>query len=195
MFKSATKEPAAKPADPYGHDFSMQTVPDSWRDAEGDAPDADATPITKKKTLAVVPDADPPDMITGTIAALSMSFVCGAAWYAVETQRVLVTPWLAVFCGLFIGIAVRLGMGARHADVRATLSLIFYVMTIAATSYMIERFDWVQLYGSAPNLRQSETELVRDRLTEPTTVIAWLIGAVATVQIGYLLRERRWVRR
>jgi len=104
--------------------FSMKTIPDTWVDAENDAGGADNTPLLKTRAVNVVPIRQDADALTGTVAAFSMSVITGVVWYLYESRDVVTSPWLAVPVGILIAIAVRLGTGANHGDVRATISLI-----------------------------------------------------------------------
>lgn len=175
---------------PGSQSFSVRDVPESWVEAADENGPVDNSPLTKKRAVGVVPIHQDADALTGSLAALAMSVVVGTAWYAFESQDVINSPWLAVVAGALIAVAVRLGAGADHSDVRATVSLIFYIITLFVVAYFIEAFDYRQIYGSRPSFQATQTELVRDRLRQPETIFAWAIGVFVNLQTGYLLRRR-----
>ncbi len=173
------------------YDFSMNSVPDSWHEAADEAPAPDPKPLYKKKSLAVMPIGDKVDLTTAFIASVVMSVLTGVTWYLFETRRVTDSPWLALAVGVFIALAVRLGGTAAEPDIRATVSAVFYLATVLTTVYMIERHDFRLLYTVSPGLKESESALVRDRLTEPTVIFAWVLGLVTTMQLSYWTGRRR----
>ncbi len=170
--------------------FSVRTVPDSWVEAQKDSGVPDPTPLTSRRSIGVVPLGGEADVLTGTLAGLAISVVVGVSWFAFESQDVVNSPWLAVLAAVLIAVGVRLGVGADHSDIRATISLIFYIVTLFVVAYFIERYDYLRVYGVPPGFQEAQTELVRDRLTEPRTLLAWSIGVFANLQTGYLLRRR-----
>lgn len=171
-------------------DFSMKNVPSEWHEAAHEAPESDGQPLRHKRVLAVIPTFERADLLTGTIAAIAMSVVAGVAWFAMETRGHLVTPWLAIPLALLMAVAVRLGCGRPEPEVRATLATIFYLLALFGTIYMIERYDFILTYGYTPDLTAAENALVRDRLTQPETVLAWVTGLLIVVQTSYLSRRR-----
>ena len=170
--------------------FSMKTVPDSWIEAQNEAGGSDNTPLAKDRAVNVVPIRKDADVITGVVAALAMSVVTGLVWYLYESRDVLTTPWLAIPAGVLISVAVRLGSGADHGDVRATISLIFYILTVFITAFFIESHDYQLIFGYRPDFEALQTELVRDRLTQPTTMVAWVVGMIANLQTGFALNRK-----
>lgn len=170
--------------------FSMKTVPDSWIDAQNEAGGADNTPLQKDRAVNVIPIRQDADVITGVVAALAMSVVTGLVWYLYESRDVLTTPWLTIPVGVLIAVAVRLGSGADHSDVRATISLIFYILTVFMVAFFIESRDYLLVFGERPGFSELQTELVRDRLTQPTTMVAWVVGMIANLQTGFALNRK-----
>lgn len=170
--------------------FSMKTVPESWIDAQNEAGGVDNTPLQKDRAVNVVPIRQDADVITGVVAALAMSVVTGLVWYLYESRDVLSTPWLTIPVGVLIAVAVRLGSGPDHSDVRATISLIFYILTVFMTAFFIESHDYVLVFGERPGFSELQTELVRDRLTQPITMVAWLVGMIANLQTGFALNRK-----
>ena len=171
--------------------FSMKSVPESWVDAQNDAGGFDSTPLKKDRAVSVVPIRQDADALTGSVAALAMSVIAGLCWYLYESQDVVTSPWLAVPVGVLIAVAVRLGTGPNHGDVRATISLIFYILTVFITAFFIESRDYLLVFGERPGFAELQTELVRDRLTRPMTMIAWIAGVFANLQTGFALNTRR----
>lgn len=175
--------------------FSMKTVPDSWIDAENEAGVVDHTPLKKERAVGVVPIRQEADALTGIVAAFCMSVMTGVCWYLYESRDVVTTPWLAIPVGVLIAVAVRLGTGAHHGDVKATISLIFYILTVFITAFFIESRDYLMVFGHRPDLDELQTELVRDRLTQPMTMLGWVAGMFACLQTGVALNARRFRRR
>lgn len=172
--------------------FSMKTVPDAWVDAQNESSTVqDNTPLAKNRAVKVVPIRQEADAITGSVAALAMSVISGIVWYLYESNDVVTSPWLAVPVGVLIAVAVRLGSGANHGDVRATISLIFYILTIFVTAFFIESRDYLLVFGERPGFAELQTELVRDRLTQPMTMVAWMFGLFANLQTGFALSTKK----
>lgn len=171
--------------------FSMKSVPESWVAAQNEAGPVDNTPLKKDRAVNVVPIRQDADALTGSVAALAMSVMCGVFWYLYETGDVGASPWLAVPIGMFIAVGVRLGTGPDHSDVRATIAMIFYFLTIFVTAFFIESHDYLLVFGERPGFSELQTELVRDRLTRPMTMVAWLAGMIATLQTGFALNRRK----
>ncbi len=171
--------------------FSLKTIPDAWVDAQNDAGGVDNTPIKKDRAVNMVPLREEADAITGVVAAFCMSVITGTCWYLYEIEDVLTTPWLAIPVGVLIAVAVRLGSGADHSDVRASISLIFYILTVFITAFFIESHDFQLVFGERPGFGELQTELVRDRLTQPMTMLGWLAGLVANLQTTFALSNKR----
>lgn len=183
----ATKSETAGKA---AFDFGLRTAPDSWHAAADDAPEGDPTPLRRKRYVGTLPVSTQMDYITSFLAALAMSAIFGTFWYLIETNRGMRNPWLAVGLGVLVAVAVRLGGGPRHPDTRAVISVVFYLSTLFVVSYLVERHYHISLWGSGSSFDGSEQGLVKFRLTQPETLVAWCIGLAATVQISYLLRRR-----
>ena len=171
--------------------FSMKSVPDSWVEAQQDAGGVDGKPLVKDRAVNVVPIREEADVITGTVAALAVSVLTGLVWYLYESRDVITSPWLSIPVGILIAVAVRLGTGPNHSDVRATISVIFYILTVFITSFFIESRDYLLVFGERPGFAELQTELVRDRLTRPLTMVAWLFGMIANLQTGFALNSKR----
>jgi len=171
--------------------FSMKSIPDTWVEAENDAGGADNTPLVKNRAVNVVPIRQDADALTGSVAALTMSVMSGTCWYLYESRDVVTSPWLAVPVGVLIAMAVRLGTGSGHGDVRATISLIFYILTVFITAFFIESRDFLLVFGERPGFSELQTELVRDRLTQPMTMVAWMFGLIANLQTGFALTAKK----
>ncbi len=176
-------------------DFSVDSVPDSWRDAEIDAPELDANMPRSRRSVSIPSALDRIDIMTSVIAALATSTVTGVAWYMFETRNVSDSPLLALVAGLVIALAVRLGGGKGDPDVRASIAFIFYMATVLITAYMIERFDYQITYRETPNISQTEYWIVRDRISQPLVVLGWAGGLVLSTQISYITRKRNRPRR
>lgn len=171
--------------------FSLRNVPDTWEEAALEGPQGDDAPLRRKRVVGKLPQRYEMDAMTAFIAGASMTIVAGAAWYFLEIDGAVVSPWLAVMMGMLIAVAVRLGAGQDHPEVRASLSVIFYLVGVFTVAYMIERHQFISLYGPEASIAGGERGLVRDRLTEPLTLAAWACGLVVAAQTSYLFKRRR----
>jgi hypothetical protein len=169
--------------------FSLRNVPDSWNHAAEEAPEADNSPLRRKRLVGQLPQRYDVDVLSATVAGVAMAVVSGAAWYFLEIRNAMVTPWLAAVLGLVIAMAARLGAGRHHPEVRATISVIVYLTALFTVAYMIERHQFVSPYGAEASIAGGERGLVRDRLTQPLTLLAWSVGLGITAQISYLTRR------
>lgn len=171
--------------------FSMKSVPDSWVEAQHEAGGFDNSPLKHNRAVSIVPIRQDADALTGSVGALAMSVITGLCWYLYESRDIVSSPWLAIPVGMLIAVAVRLGSGGNHSDVRATIALIFYILTVFITAFFIESRDFLLVFGERPGFYELQTELVRDRLTQPTTMVAWVAGVFATLQTGFALNNKR----
>lgn len=173
-------------------DFSMQNVPDDWRSAAEDGPEQDYAPLNTngKRKFKIAPSSERVDLVTASIAGISVTFVASVLWFALETRGHLVSPWSAVGFAVLTALAVRLGGTRADPEIRATLSVIIYLIGLLATIFFIERFDYLLTFGVSPDLDATESVFVRDRFTDPMTVLAWVAGVVTTVQVSYWTRKR-----
>lgn len=86
-----------------------------------------------------------------------------------------------------MAVGVRVG-GGQDAQTRGILALLFYVLTASVAILLITRASYQDLYGSTPNLRQLEQELVFNWFTTRTALAAWLGGAFVANWGSKLLR-------
>jgi hypothetical protein len=169
--------------------FSLRNVPDTWNEAAAEAPEGDNAPLRRKRIVGQLPQRYEVDVLTATIAGLSLAVISGVTWYLLETRGAMTSPWIAVAMGVVIAMAVRLGAGRNHPEVRATISVILYLSGVFIVAYLIERHQFVRLYGGEASIAGGERGLVRDRLTQPLTLLAWSLGLFVSVQLSYILRR------
>ena len=168
-------------------DFSTKTIPDSWAEAAAEAPAGDGQgPSPTSGSPAIAPPRTSLDVFTACMAVAATSILGGVAWYILQ-QNGVTTPWLAVALGAMMAVAVRVG-GGEDAQTRGVLALFFYVLTASVTIFFITRASYQDLYGSTPNLRQLEQELVFNWFTTRTALAAWLGGAFMANWGSKLLR-------
>lgn len=172
-------------------DFSIDHVPEDWKEAQRIAPAPDRKPLQMRHKMAVGLTSNRVDLLSAGISGLALSVAGGVAWYFIETGGHSSSPILSLALGFIIAAAVRLGGGPGDADVRATVAFVFYTMAVLVTAYMIERHDFQVTYGYTPDLSETEYWLVRDRLKEPLVLLGWAGGLVLSTQISYLTRGRR----
>ncbi len=175
-------------------DFSMQNVPEGWHEAASDGPEQDYAPLNAssrgKKKLKIAPAAEKVDLVTASIAGIAVSFAGSVLWYGLETRGHFVSPWTAIGFAILTAIAVRLGGTRADPEIRATLSVIIYLIGLLATIFFIERFDYLLTFGESPGLEATEDVFIRDRFTDPMTVAAWAVGVVVAAQVSYSTRRR-----
>ena len=171
-------------------DFDIRSAPETWKEAAVDAPEGDANPLRRRRVVGDLPIRYEIDTVTASLSAMIVSIVAGTAWYMVEVENALNSPWVSVVLGALIAVAVRLGAGPHLPEIRATLAVIFYIVTVLAVAYMVERTQFIAIYGNEAAIAGGERGLVRDRLTEPQTVAAWTLGLLTATQVSYLLRKR-----
>ncbi len=177
---------------PIETNYSMRSAPESWMEAAEAADIAhDPTPLGRKRVMAEVPVREQPDMVSGTIFGIIASLVGGWIWYHYEVETTTQFAWFAPVLGTGIAVAVRAASGNRHNDVRATLSAVLYLCTVLAVAYMVERTQFIRTYGNSAEFFNSNTALLRHRITEPTTISFWLLGLIAAIQVSYMLGKRR----
>lgn len=171
-----------------GHtDFSTEAIPDSWSEAAGQAPGGDGNALAKMTRLTTPLARGSVDLFTACLGTAAVSIVAGYGWYQLQESGV-VTPWIAVALGGVIALSVRLGGGRDDPQTRGMLSLLFYVATASTVIYLVARGNYINLYGTTPNLKEIENELLHSRLTDPVAVVAWFGGATASVWISRALR-------
>ncbi len=172
--------------------YSLRNAPESWTEAadEADVPH-DPSPLGRKRVMAEVPTREEPDIVSGTIVGAIVAIIGGFLWYRYEVATLTQLAWVAPVLGVALAVAVRVASGGRHSDVRATLCAVLYLLTILCVAYMIERTQFAQAYGDSTQFFNSNTVLLRNRISEPTTISFWLVGLIATIQLSYTLGKRR----
>jgi hypothetical protein len=170
-------------------DFSVGNIPDTWHQAALDAPKAgpNRSP-TSSGGLKLLPSGRSADLGTACLAGLATSIIYGYAWYQLATNEALTSPWVAAGLGVAVALAVRLGGGSEDPQARGVVSLLLYLGTWSVVMFGISHFLFADLYDTTPTLVEYEQQLLHSRLTNPPAIVAWLVGAVASVQVGYLLR-------
>ncbi|MCP5031565.1 MAG: hypothetical protein GY939_07145 [Actinomycetia bacterium] len=173
---------------PESLDFTNQPVPDSWVEAASEAPlPDDRRKRSNKAERGAPPVATSFDLFTACLAAGAASIVSGYAWYELQLSG-FTSPWAAVGLGLVIALSVRLGGGPEDVQTRGVLALLIYLITSSVVIYLIARTNYLDLYGSRPDLTDFEQELLHSRLTEPLAIVAWLAGATTAAWSAKLLR-------
>lgn len=172
------------------YEFSVKKVPESWREAEDEAPTGDDTPLKRKRFVASIPDQNNFDFLSAFVAALAMGGIGSTVWYFLETRDGFSSPWLAPVLGILIAIAVRLGGGKGQPDARAALASVAYSLSLILVMYLVERYYLRQVWGDNEIVGGIERSLVRRRLSDPSTLLAWAVGFLATILTSYATRKR-----
>lgn len=171
-------------------DFSVGTVPDSWQQASVEAPKGDHRRPSEPSPLRLLPTGRSADLASGFLTGLVVSMISGYSWYELATSGEFTTPWVAIGLGVAVGLAVRLGAGRPDPQARAIMALLLYLATWSIVIYGISRHLFTTLYGSSPSLVEYEREFLNSRLASAPAVVAWVGGALASVKVNYLLRQR-----
>ncbi|MEZ5377598.1 MAG: hypothetical protein R2733_13915 [Acidimicrobiales bacterium] len=172
--------------------YSMRTAPESWMEAaEASEIVHDPTPLGRKRVMAEVPSREQPDMVSATIFGGIVALAGGWLWYRYEVDTLTQLAWLAPLIGAAIAVAVRIAGGARHSDVRATLASVLYLLMVLSVAYMVERTQFAATYGTSSEYFNSDTALLRHRISEPQTISFWLLGLIGTIHLSYMLGKRR----
>lgn len=129
------------------------------------------------------------DTLGALLAGVAMALTVGVAWFALEMDGTITSPWVVSGAGLLIGIAVRLGGGPFEPAVRAVISLLVFVVTTLAVSFLVVRYQLREMDPDLP-LAFEEHVFVRNRVLAPAYAAASAVGAYLTIQLNYL-RARR----
>ncbi|MDH3680012.1 MAG: hypothetical protein OEV40_08715 [Acidimicrobiia bacterium] len=171
-------------------DFTSETIPSSWHEAATHAPEGTKTPLRREAPMRAVPTNDALDLFTAGLSALVTCIIAVSLWYEIDGQTNVSTSWGALALGTAVALAIRFGGGEQDHQVRAVLSLVFYVGALLVALYIIGAANHYELYGSSGDPFDFERELLNTRITRPWAVVAWSGGALATVLISYALRRR-----
>jgi hypothetical protein len=173
--------------------YSVRNAPEAWGAAAAAAEliaTEDTSPLRRKRILPRIPIRDDADLVTSIVGGGILAVIVGWAWFEHETTTLGQSPWIALILGVIVAIGVRLGNGPHHADVRATLSSVIYLLTLLAVAYMVERHSYLSVYGSADSFWAGDMYVLRNRIGQPEIMGFWVLGLIGTIQTSYLLRRR-----
>lgn len=172
--------------------YSLRNTPDSWNQAAEEADIVpDSTPLGRRRVMPSIPEREQSDIVSGTIFGGLIALAGGWLWYQGEVASVGQLAWVAPLLGVALAVVIRIAAGGRDSDVRATLAAVLYLLTILAVAYLVERAQFIQTYGDATQFWNSNTALLRNRISEPMTISSWLLGLVLAIQLSYSLGNRR----
>ncbi|MEZ5225418.1 MAG: hypothetical protein R2710_01760 [Acidimicrobiales bacterium] len=171
--------------------YSMRTAPESWMEAaEASEIVHDPTPLGRKRVMAEVPSREQPDMVSATIFGGIVALAGGWLWYRYEVDTLTQLAWLAPLIGAAIAVAVRSPVVLATATF-ATLASVLYLLMVLSVAYMVERTQFAATYGTSSEYFNSDTALLRHRISEPQTISFWLLGLIGTIHLSYMLGKRR----
>lgn len=140
--------------------------------------------------MRAVPSNDALDVFTAALSALVTCIIGVSLWYELDGKTDGSTAWGALLLGSAVALAIRYGGGHHDHQVRAVLSLLFYVGALLVALYVIGAASHNELYGATGDPFDFERELLNTRITQPWAVVAWSGGALAAVVISYALRRK-----
>lgn len=171
--------------------FSLRDVPEDWTEAGKHESTDGPQMLTRRTEVRTKRRNDPVDLLTALIAALALAVGVGSTWYLFEVNDVTSSPLLALAAGGFIALGVRLGGGAGDPDIRASVSFIFYMTTVFAVAYLVERHNLGAVREGSPELSDIERRVMHHWLSKPGVLLSWVGGLAVSTQISYITRGRR----
>jgi hypothetical protein len=173
-------------------DFSLDTIPERWLNAaRGSGLSMSPSPLRRRPPRTPVPSAyQHVDPVASFLGGLAVTTVTGIAWYVLEADGTVASPWMLIMVGFVIGLGVRFGGGPYDPGIRAAIALGLYTACVAVVSYLLVHHD---LRQSFPNITWAieERTLVRTRLLAADYALATLGGAWVAVQVNYSWSVRR----
>ncbi len=172
--------------------FSVRDIPESWVDAAAEGPVGSPGPLVERRRSGRrLPTGAKPDLVTGALTGIAMTVISGAAWFTVDLSGTYTGPWLAVLLGVLVAIAVRLGSGPAGPEMRMTVGAALYIAGVLATTAVIVRTTYTNLYGRAPSAGQIEDIITSDYVTRPLVVLAWVTGLAVMAWTSFTLKKFR----
>jgi hypothetical protein len=170
-------------------DFSLQGTPERWFDAAEQSGNEAVAPVAARRRRPIPVTGRHTDPFVALLAGFAMALVVGLGWFLLELDGTISSPWVVAATGLLIGAAVRLGGGPFDPAVRATISLLVFLVTTLVVSFLVVRYQLAALEPDLP-LRFEEHMFIRNRILEPGYALATAGGAWLAIQTNYL-----WARR
>lgn len=165
------------------YDLSIDGIPKHWVEAQDQSPigGGDFRPIKQSAHLSVIPRRRESPFVAN-VAALAGAFLGGAAWYFADLLELYRGPWAAVAVGALIAVVVRLTSSAAPAY-RAAIAVAGYLLTLLVVLILITHRDLTAIYGDTGTLDAYEDTLIRTRLQDLGHLVAYGLGALASVVI------------
>ena len=164
-------------------DFSVREMPQAWLDASAEAPQPDETPVVKKTRKLKSTSHVQMDSVGAVLGAIATSVVGGGAWYYIDTDGVSNSPWLPVILGAVMGLGVRLGGGKPEPSQRASIAVSWYLLTITAVLYALQRTA-VLAYLPDAGWSQIERSIIHGYLRDSQNALALMLGGIAAAVIN-----------
>jgi hypothetical protein len=171
-------------------DFSLHGTPERWFHAADESGNAAIAPMVRPRRHPIPVTGRRTDPFVSLLAGLAMALVAGFAWYLLELDGAVSSPWVVAVTGLLIGGAVRLGGGPFDPAVRGTISLLLFLVTTLVVSFLVVRHQLAQMDPDLP-LAFEERMFLRNRILEPGYALATAGGAWLAIQANYLWARRR----
>lgn len=174
----------------HEYDLSVKHLPESWLQAEVDSPtNQNVTSLTVSERKLIMPTGQRTSPLNVFLSAVLGAFVFGLAWYLLSWFGAYTGPWTAVAVGVAIALIVRIACGPGDIPVRALSSLLAYLTAVIVVLVALTWNDVTGIYGSV-EFGTYEEFLVQNHVKQLDRVAAYALGALASVQVSYLLRHR-----
>lgn len=179
--------PATHPSPgPAGTRGGLPDAPDSWYDAEEQAPHhaTPHTPLPRRTRISAIPiRREGPAVAYATAAA--GGFIAGSAWYFADVFDEYSGPWTPITTAILIAVPVRL-FSRAHPSHRTLASLVTYLVVLLSTLMLLTHHDLVGVYGWIEDYRVYEYSVVRTRLRDPLHLTVYVAGALLAAIIPRL---------
>ena len=170
-------------------DMSVQEAPEHWRTAEEASPSTPDGQSLNRTRAGAFPIGKRVSLFSTLVAGALGGLVGGTAWYLIETLAFGRTPWIAVAMGLLIPVLVRIAAGGADSSIRAGVSLLAYFIALCAVLFLLTRRELIDVFGEFPGLSTFEQQVINRRFTNLTDIVAYVVGALCTIQVSILLRD------
>ena len=171
-------------------DFSIETVPQRWFDAAKESGQTDAKPLSRPRAAKPVPHGQRVDPFAAVLAGAAMCMAGGVAWFLLEIEAGVISPWTPTVMGMLVGASVRLGAGRRDPGVRAFISVVLFLLTTTVVSFLVVRLQLSRGMLDS-SVAFAERAFLRHRVYDATYAGTTTLGALLAMRVNYLATKDR----